>query len=351
MPFLRQSTSQVIRFGPMLDKDDGVTEETALTLAQADMRLSKDGGAYAQKNASGNATHDSDGHYSTTLNATDTDTVGELRLNVHQPANTLPIWDRWWVLEEAIYDALFGAAADAFAANGSLRAVGSGGITSFSFAAQAIGSPALHVSTGEFIRAIANKHDLTASATGTTTTLIDSSVTDADDYWNGDWLSFTTPAGNAGLVRRITDWDLASNTFTFTPAIPLAPVSGNLYDIMPRAEVDVGTWLGVLVSALINGRVPAEVASRYKKNTATANIMFLMRDDVDHVTPEAGHSPTGTRYIDAAAPAAVTGTIAEISEGLYQFDASAADMDGDDIVFRFVASGVDDTFIAIRTSA
>ncbi len=111
MPYLRQSTSQTIRFGPCLDITDGVTEETALTLAQADMRLSKDGGAFAQKNASGNATHDSDGWYSTTLNTTDTNTVGELILNVHQPANMLPVWMRWWVLEEEIYDNIFGASA------------------------------------------------------------------------------------------------------------------------------------------------------------------------------------------------------------------------------------------------
>lgn len=111
MPFLRQSTAQTIRFGPCLDKTDGVTEETALTLAQADMRLSKDGGAFAQKSAAGNATHDSDGWYSTSLSTTDTNTVGELILNVHQPANMLPVWLRWWVLEEAVYDAMFGASA------------------------------------------------------------------------------------------------------------------------------------------------------------------------------------------------------------------------------------------------
>ena len=111
MPYLRQSTAQTIRFGPCLDKTDGVTEETALTLAQADMRLSKDGGAFAQKSAAGNATHDSDGWYSTALSTTDTDTVGELILNVHQPANMLPVWLRWWVLEEAVYDAIYGAAA------------------------------------------------------------------------------------------------------------------------------------------------------------------------------------------------------------------------------------------------
>ncbi|KKL66708.1 hypothetical protein LCGC14_2142300, partial [marine sediment metagenome] len=111
MPFLRQSTTQVIRFGPCLDKTDGVTEETALTLAQADMRLSKDGGAFAQKSAAGSATHDSDGWYSTTLSATDTATVGELILNVHQPANMLPVWMRFYVVEEEVYDDIFAASA------------------------------------------------------------------------------------------------------------------------------------------------------------------------------------------------------------------------------------------------
>jgi hypothetical protein len=145
MPFLKQSTSQTIRFGPCLDKTDGVTEETALTLAQADMRLSKDGGAFAQKNAAGNATHDSDGWYSTTLDATDTATVGELILNVHQPANMLPVWMRWWVLEEAIYDSLFGASAAGFDSNQrvDVNAIASGGIASASFAAGAIDSTAI----------------------------------------------------------------------------------------------------------------------------------------------------------------------------------------------------------------
>lgn len=109
--FLRQSTSQVVRFGPCLDKTDNVTEETGLTLAQADMRLSKDGGVYAQKNASGNATHDSNGHYSTTLDATDTATVGILTLSIQQPANMLPVQENYYVVEEAVYDNLYAASA------------------------------------------------------------------------------------------------------------------------------------------------------------------------------------------------------------------------------------------------
>lgn len=111
--YLKQSTAQTVRFGPFLDSTDGITAETALTIAQADMQLSKDGGAFAQKNASGNATHDADGWYSTSLDATDTATVGELILQV-TVSGALPVWTRWYVVEEAIYDAFFAASSNAF---------------------------------------------------------------------------------------------------------------------------------------------------------------------------------------------------------------------------------------------
>jgi hypothetical protein len=111
MPFLRQNTVQTIRFGPFLDATDGVTEEVALTITQALRRISKDGGAFAQSSETGNSTHDSDGWYSDDLTATDTDTVGELILNVQAPATHLPVWMRWWVLEEEVYDDIYGASA------------------------------------------------------------------------------------------------------------------------------------------------------------------------------------------------------------------------------------------------
>ena len=108
--FLRQSTSQTIRFGPFLDDTDFKTAETGLTVAQADRQLSKDGGAFAQSNHTGNSTHDTDGWYSDDLDATDTNTVGELILQV-VVAGALPVWVRYWVIEEAVYDAMYGASA------------------------------------------------------------------------------------------------------------------------------------------------------------------------------------------------------------------------------------------------
>lgn len=103
--FLRQSTSQTIKFGPFLDSTDGVTPETGLTITQSDMQISKDGGAYAQKNTTGNATHDTDGWYSTTLDATDTATNAELIMQVNV-AGSLPVWVKYYVVPASTYDAL-----------------------------------------------------------------------------------------------------------------------------------------------------------------------------------------------------------------------------------------------------
>ncbi len=118
MPFLRQSTIQSIRFGPFLDATDGVTEEEALTITQALRRISKDGAAYAASSETGNSTHDSDGWYFDDFTVADTDTVGELLLNVQDPATFLPFWKSWWVLPQVIFDALFGDGAAGFDANG-----------------------------------------------------------------------------------------------------------------------------------------------------------------------------------------------------------------------------------------
>lgn len=110
MMYLRQSTaSQSVMIGPFVDDADGNTAETGLTIANTDIRLSKNGANIVDKN-SGGGTHDELGYYTITLDATDTNTVGRLQLMVHV-AGALPVYHEFWVLEEAIFDALFAASA------------------------------------------------------------------------------------------------------------------------------------------------------------------------------------------------------------------------------------------------
>jgi hypothetical protein len=121
--YLRQSTaSQLIDLGPFLDDTDGKTAETALTIANTDIKLRKAGATAAVNKNSGGATHDAGGNYYATLDATDTNTVGPLVVKVHV-SGALPVRAVFQVLEEAIYDALFAASASAFDANGRVRHV------------------------------------------------------------------------------------------------------------------------------------------------------------------------------------------------------------------------------------
>jgi hypothetical protein len=103
MNFLRQSTAVDIALGPFVDATDGVTAETALTISQADVRLKKNAGAWAQVNDATSAAHEENGWYEKELDATDTDTVGILVVAVNE-SGALPVWREFQVVEEAVFD-------------------------------------------------------------------------------------------------------------------------------------------------------------------------------------------------------------------------------------------------------
>lgn len=110
MIFLKQSTaSQSVLLGPFVDDTDGATAETALTIANTDIRLSANGGNMFSK-TSGGGTHDEAGWYAATFDATDTATVGRLQVSV-KVAGALHIFAEFQVLEEVVYDAMFGSGA------------------------------------------------------------------------------------------------------------------------------------------------------------------------------------------------------------------------------------------------
>jgi len=111
--FLKQSTASQSRLvGPFVDDTDFKTLETGLTIANTDVKLSKNGAAGANKN-SGGGTHRNNGMYSLTFDATDTDTVGELAGSI-LISGALVVVFKFTVLEEAIYDDLFGSGATGF---------------------------------------------------------------------------------------------------------------------------------------------------------------------------------------------------------------------------------------------
>ncbi len=103
--WLKQSTAFTFRIGPFVDSTDGVTAETALTIAQADLQISKNGGAFAQTSASPTTTHDADGWYQCPLTATDTNTLGPLTVQIVM-AGALPVWEHFMVVPANVYESI-----------------------------------------------------------------------------------------------------------------------------------------------------------------------------------------------------------------------------------------------------
>lgn len=109
MLFLKQSTAVTVKIGPFLDSTDGNTQETGLTISQADVLLSKNGGALTQKTEATTCTHDAVGVYGCPLDATDTGTLGRLQLNVHE-SGALAVWHEYMVVTANVYDSIVGGA-------------------------------------------------------------------------------------------------------------------------------------------------------------------------------------------------------------------------------------------------
>ena len=107
--FLKQSTAVDILLGPFVDEDDGKTAETGLTISQADVLLSKNGQTLTQKSDITAAAHDANGFYNCELDATDTNTVGQLAVTVFE-SGALPVRHEYHIVEEAVYDAKKGVA-------------------------------------------------------------------------------------------------------------------------------------------------------------------------------------------------------------------------------------------------
>ena len=107
MLYLKQSTAATIKLGPFVDDSDGKTAETGLTISQADIQLSKNGGDIAQTNNSAGATHDELGYYNVPLDTTDTNTLGTLKVIVSK-SGALPVFADFMVITAEAYDTLCG---------------------------------------------------------------------------------------------------------------------------------------------------------------------------------------------------------------------------------------------------
>ena len=102
MPDLKQSTATTITLGPFVDATDAVTPETGLDLSTVDAaRLTKSDGTEVDLTTGYTLTHDQNGVYDLAVTATDTDTVGWLRVDIQDADVCLPFWCYFSVIHAA----------------------------------------------------------------------------------------------------------------------------------------------------------------------------------------------------------------------------------------------------------
>ena len=109
---LKQSTAVVIPFGPFTSPSDGVTLVStlvsALDHASTGIMLSKNGGAKAVRHATVTTTVYDAGDYRVTLDTTDTNTLGSLRVSFYAAGTNTPVWQDFNVITANVWDSKYG---------------------------------------------------------------------------------------------------------------------------------------------------------------------------------------------------------------------------------------------------
>lgn len=161
-----------------------------------------------------------------------------------------------------------------------------------------------------------------------------------------------------GLYEDIADNRTGSPVLTVTGAIKAGDVASTLARL-PTVLVGgrIDSSVGAMAAAVMTATALAVDAVNKirdsvlpKINTAKPNIAVFMVDSTDHVSPKTGLTVSPFRSIDGGLTFdAATGTVTEIADGMYSFDASAADMNGQLMIFKFTGTGADAQFVVIET--
>ncbi len=122
--YLKQSTATTILFGPIVDGTDGKTAEDSLTNHAAHIQLWKQGAsAFAAKNDATANAHKARGQWLVTLDATDTNTRGNFRVDWADANDVLIIPQDYLILDPNEYNRMFSTGeVDVYSLSGSKAA-------------------------------------------------------------------------------------------------------------------------------------------------------------------------------------------------------------------------------------
>ncbi len=269
MQVLRQGTAVDVLIGPFFDLTDGVTEETGESPA---VLLSKNGQALAAKNDATTPVHDASGYYNCELDTTDTTSFGTMTLVVANSGSARGIRQEYMVIQKNRYDTLWDSLS---AINANMN--------------QIEGNTSAARNLGAWTRTFGDSQGTT---TGTTTTIIDTTLTEADDFWNS-YAIVINVGTNIGYTGIVTDFDAASDTLTVFPAAPSVFDNTSQFLLMPclvlsdliaidRDSTSVSNLkLQYNTTGLTGDTFPATQSTTNDIKTVTDKFVFTNTNEVD----------------------------------------------------------------------
>lgn len=90
------------------------------------------------------------------------------------------------------------------------------------------------------------------------------------------------------------------------------------------------------------------ISSNIKKNVALNAFAFTMTDSTNH-NPKTGLAVAAQRSLDGGAFAACANAVTELSNGNYNINLAASDLNANTVMLRFTATGADDLNVEIVT--
>ena len=289
--YLKQSTAATIVLGPFLDDTDGKTDEDGLTILNTAVKLSKNGGALASTSETSNAaTLSSNGLYTKALNTTDTNTLGRLVVAA-KGTGALPIRQDYLVVTADEWDRLH----DTVGAVPALGIIDRG----------------------------------TAQSATSTTLVLRSAATFADDTVIGATLMAFGATQGYWQTRSVTDYVLSTDTatvdaWTVTPSgtITYVLLAGAPASATSLPAVNATQFAGQTITAAAGVTLPSSVAS-------PTNITAGTITTVTNVTTVNGIAANAV-----TASALATDAVTEIADG---------------ILDRNMATGTDSGSTTVRT--
>jgi hypothetical protein len=347
---LKQSTAYTRMF-LMIDSSDHISAKTGLTVT---VTLSKAGAAFGA--AGGTVTEVANGWYKIVLTTTDTNTLGDLVVHCTSTgADATDFVDQVGVrlVDDLAFPATSGRSMVVDASglvDANVVKVGPTGSGTAQTARDIGASVLLSTGTGtgqlDFTSGVV-KANATQFAGQTITAgagvTIPSSIASPTNITAGTITTATNlTTNNDKTGYSVGTGGIAAASFA-AGAIDAAAIAANAIGSseFSQAAADV-VWTSAARTLTSSTRV--------KKNTALAGFMFFMADSADHVTPKTGLTITAQRAIDGAAFGACANAAAEIANGIYKIDLSAADLNGNNIILKFTSAGADQTSILVVTS-